>query len=157
MKIINFDLKSWEVEVPEQKVSGGGVSYERNDEEIQKFEEMGFVLVGSVHSHCEMGAFHSSTDDADEFNFDGLHITIGKINSGPEFACRFVMKDDSYKIERDDCLDWIDVKPKTSDGWLKKVQKEVFNKKKKDEDEIILSDVDTIQSIDDWWDKKELQ
>lgn len=37
----------------------------------------GFILVGTIHSHCDFEAFHSETDIKDESDFDGLHITIG--------------------------------------------------------------------------------
>ena len=40
----------------------------------------GFVEAGSVHHHCGSGAFQSKTDEDDEQNSNGLHITIGKMN-----------------------------------------------------------------------------
>ncbi len=59
---------------PEQIVSAGGVHYRAN-ERID-----GFQLVGSIHSHNTMPAFHSSTDLSDEKNFDGLHVTVGHLD-----------------------------------------------------------------------------
>jgi len=60
---------------PEQVVSGGSIQYQfgppRND---------GYILIGSIHSHGSMGAFHSGTDKHDETSFDGLHITIGQLS-----------------------------------------------------------------------------
>lgn len=44
-----------------------------------------FVLVGTIHSHCNADAFQSSTDETNEVTQDGLHITIGKIN-GPRLS-----------------------------------------------------------------------
>jgi hypothetical protein len=55
-------------------------------------EMNGFVVFGSIHSHNTMGAFHSGTDNSDEFKFDGLHITIGKLDAtSPEYACRWIL------------------------------------------------------------------
>jgi hypothetical protein len=40
------------------------------------------VLFGTVHHHCSAGAFQSGTDETNEKSQDGLHITVGKIDSG---------------------------------------------------------------------------
>jgi len=37
-------------------------------------------LIGSIHSHGNMSAFHSTIDHMDEAHFDGLHITIGDVD-----------------------------------------------------------------------------
>ena len=39
-----------------------------------------FLCVGTIHSHCDFGAFHSGTDIGDEEDFDGLHVTFGHNN-----------------------------------------------------------------------------
>jgi hypothetical protein len=41
-------------------------------------EDLG-LPVGTIHSHCDFGAFHSGTDHEDESTFDGLHVTFGDI------------------------------------------------------------------------------
>lgn len=41
----------------------------------------GYIRVGTFHSHSDFGAFHSGTDHKDESEFDGLHITIGHVNT----------------------------------------------------------------------------
>ena len=89
----------WRVEVPEQKTSGASVDYERDEELNNRLSTEGFICVGTIHSHCEMSAFHSGTDDKDEYNFDGVHITIGKVLTGPEFAQRFIVKDMEHKFD----------------------------------------------------------
>ncbi len=38
-----------------------------------------WTCLGSVHTHCSASAFQSGTDEANERNRDGLHITIGKM------------------------------------------------------------------------------
>jgi hypothetical protein len=59
-----------------QSVSMGGVHYKRKGvTEMPGME--GFLRVGTIHSHCDFGAFHSGTDIGDERDFDGLHCTFG--------------------------------------------------------------------------------
>ena len=89
----NFTTQDWQVEVPKQRVSGASVNYTRDMEYIENMKLGGYHCVGTIHSHCEMGAFHSGTDDKDEYGFDGVHITIGKVKSGPTFAQRILCKD----------------------------------------------------------------
>jgi len=74
----NKDKKSYKIYVPEQEVSGASLSY-KTDKTIKNH-----VLVGSIHSHGSMSAFHSGTDIGDEKSFDGIHMTVGKI-SDPNF------------------------------------------------------------------------
>jgi len=75
----NKNDKSYKVFVPEQEVSCASLSY-KSDNTIQNY-----LLVGSIHSHANMSAFHSGTDVHDEEKFDGLHITIGKVNDNEFF------------------------------------------------------------------------
>jgi hypothetical protein len=42
---------------------------------------VGWQLVGSMHSHPNMGAFHSGTDENDAATFGGLHITMGHVEA----------------------------------------------------------------------------
>lgn len=39
-----------------------------------------WIQLGTVHHHCGMAAFQSSTDSGNEEGIPGLHITIGKLN-----------------------------------------------------------------------------
>ena len=51
-----------------------------------------WLYYGTVHSHVDMGAFNSGTDDSDEDYQTGLHITVGRISKEPpEFHARFVV------------------------------------------------------------------
>lgn len=61
-------------------------------EEYSKLQEDGWCLFGTIHSHCNFGAFHSGVDDNDEINFEGLHITIGNVRSGWSYAARFMLE-----------------------------------------------------------------
>lgn len=40
----------------------------------------GWSYFMTVHHHCAAGAFQSSTDESDEKQVDGIHITIGKLD-----------------------------------------------------------------------------
>jgi hypothetical protein len=66
----------YKIHVPQQEVSHGGVRYERHAfTHIEGMEN--YLRVGTIHSHCDFGAFHSGTDVGDEEDFDGLHVTFG--------------------------------------------------------------------------------
>ena len=75
----NKETKEFRIHVPKQTVSHGGVQYRR--EALTHIEGMeNFLCVGTIHSHCDFGAFHSGTDISDEEDFDGLHCTFGHNN-----------------------------------------------------------------------------
>ena len=97
----NANLSKYEVVVPPTfNASGGHVSYDPNvrtfcrkcfvgcvEEEPAECPVCGhkemdtLATVGTAHSHGSMAAFHSGTDDANELNHTGFHITFGKVNS----------------------------------------------------------------------------
>lgn len=70
----NPTTKKYKVFVPNQEVSGASLDYVKD----RTFKN--HVLMCSIHSHASMSAFHSGTDSDDEKSFDGLHITLGKMN-----------------------------------------------------------------------------
>ena len=59
---------------PHQKVTAAACDYNKG------ITIEGMQMIGTIHSHAAMSAFHSGTDDKDEEHFDGLHITIGNVN-----------------------------------------------------------------------------
>lgn len=72
------------IHVPKQKVSSARVSFDRSD--IPK----DYVILANAHSHHEMGAFWSSTDDADDANspFE-IAIVLAKLkNNMPDIKIR---------------------------------------------------------------------
>lgn len=84
--------------IPPQRCTGASVSSAFDPGHLAR----GWQLVGSIHSHCMMGAFHSGTDTADASEFDGLHITVGHVlDENPEFAVMFMVNNKrwDYKIE----------------------------------------------------------
>jgi len=75
----NKETKEFKIHVPPQSVTHGSVSYKR--EALTHIDGMeNFLCVGTIHSHCDFGAFHSGTDIGDEEDFDGLHCTFGHNN-----------------------------------------------------------------------------
>ena len=76
----------WDFIPPTQTVSAASAKYEQ----APRIE--GWVVAGTIHSHASMGAFHSSTDDGDEAGFDGVHITVGRLDSVPEYSCSIVVQ-----------------------------------------------------------------
>ncbi len=64
----------------------------------------GWYLAGDIHSHGDMGAFHSGVDDADEGNRDGIHITVGGVNSLVEFSVSVVVDGVRFKLNMSDVV-----------------------------------------------------
>lgn len=90
----------WDYVVPKQSASAAHASYEGAE------KRAGWQCAGTIHSHGSMTAFHSGTDDADEMNFDGVHITIGRVSDlNPEFSCSLVIQGERVKFEIHDLVD----------------------------------------------------
>ena len=69
----NQETKKYRIICPKQEVSGAGADYTKG------MIIEGYDMIGTVHSHAAMSAFHSGIDDDDEKSFDGLHITLGNM------------------------------------------------------------------------------
>ena len=72
--------------------------------EYNRLYEQGFRIYGTIHSHCNFGAFHSGVDDADEKHFDGLHITIGNVRSGFSYSARYMLQTVPFKMDISEIL-----------------------------------------------------
>jgi len=103
LMFLRYDGKDIEFVAPKQKVSGASISY---DPEIKS----GYYLVGTIHSHGNMGAFHSAVDIDDENNFDGIHITLGNVESD-EFSISIEATAGKFrqKVEPKDYIEGISV------------------------------------------------
>lgn len=85
---------NWDYIVPKQSASAAHASYEGAEKRV------GWQCAGTIHSHAAMSAFHSGVDDADEINFDGVHITIGRVaDLNPEFSCSLMIQGKREKFE----------------------------------------------------------
>lgn len=108
----------WRFIAPEQTVTGGSAHWTSPGP-----APSGWFLAGSFHSHGSMSAFHSGTDDGDELGWNGVHVTVGKINSPrPEYATSVVFDGRRHKVELEDL-----VAPATPvefpGGWMDRVSK----------------------------------
>src|SRR5215469_13484373 len=83
---------AWDYAVPRQSATGGSTVYSGDRSDLAGWLEDGYELAGTIHSHGSMSAFHSGTDSKDEAGFDGVHITIGKVNDVPEYSCSIVIQ-----------------------------------------------------------------
>lgn len=82
----NPQTDDFKMYVPRHSVTGGSVKYDLK--EVWD-ENPGYYLVLDIHSHHDMGAYFSGTDDKDD-NRDRYSAVIGKLSGLiPEFVVRF--------------------------------------------------------------------
>lgn len=113
----NHTTGEWRLFIPEQYVSRGGVQQRFNPEHIAP----GWDVVGSIHSHCNFGAFHSGTDTHDADDFDGFHMTIGHVDRDtPEYATMFAFNKQHFEVRFEDGVDVADIgtdRDRTAPAW----------------------------------------
>jgi len=110
----------WRFVAPEQTVTGGHCDWTSPGP-----APTGWFLAGSFHSHGRMGAFHSGTDDHDEMSWNGVHVTVGKIDSPrPEYACSVVFGGKRHRVELEDLVA-PSMPVSFPEGWLGQVRKYV--------------------------------
>ena len=81
------DPSKYRILVPRQKVSGASVRVDSFDEaidietgeEITQYPPVGWIPVGSSHSHNTMPSFFSGIDDKYELGDPGIHLVVGDI------------------------------------------------------------------------------
>jgi PRTRC genetic system protein A len=106
----------WQFVPPTQTATGASASYEA----APKIE--GWQVVGTIHSHGSMSAFHSGTDDADEKNFDGVHITVGRCDSVPEYSCSLVVQGKREVVDPSVLIDGMAPMDAVPSSWLSAVK-----------------------------------
>jgi len=80
MLYINSESGEWYVKCPPQRGSGGSVYMEDKGEGVPD----GFAWIGTVHTHPNMGAFWSGTDQNDQKAKYGLHFVFGLDDGVPK-------------------------------------------------------------------------
>lgn len=80
MLYINSENDEWYVKCPPQRGSGGSVFMEDKGEDVPD----GFAWIGTVHTHPNMGAFWSGTDQNDQKAKYGLHLVFGLDDGVPK-------------------------------------------------------------------------
>ena len=102
----------WQCWVPPQKTSGMSVEtntdHELYDQERKKYHSLQF---GTVHNHVNISAFQSGTDEMDEMEKEGFHITIGDCDEEVvDIHVRAIMEQEQYDINIADIVelpDWM--------------------------------------------------
>lgn len=99
----NKTEKTYLIDAPVQRVSATAVDYDSD----ARFED--YQIVGTIHNHSNFGAFHSGVDDADERNFDGVHITTGDIlKEYPTISVSLVINGTRFKLESNQIIEGIE-------------------------------------------------
>jgi len=96
MILYNRRTKEYVLWCPNQSVSGGSVDY-KMDEELGELQGNGFIVIGTIHSHCNFSAYHSGVDIHDEHDQDGLHITLGHVDRADFSAAASIVIDGNRK------------------------------------------------------------
>jgi len=85
---------------PHQKVAGASCDYDKG------LTIDGYTMIGTIHSHGNMSAFHSGVDDSDEEHFDGLHLTFGDLGDKyPSLSSSIVSNGFRQMIEPEKYID----------------------------------------------------
>lgn len=91
--------KRLEIVCPKQEANGCRVTY------TTPTMPPGWTIIGDIHSHVDMSAFSSTTDQTDETHRPGLHIVVGKVTSNrPEFFVNAVVDGEAFTIEDHDTV-----------------------------------------------------
>ncbi len=134
---------------PNQEVSHGSCNYDRNDYGGNEPALVGYNIVGSIHSHADFGAFHSGTDIHDEIDFDGLHITIGNVNTDAFSMCASVaIAKEREQVEPEFCAHGLVRERGEESKWLS-FQRTHFTLNLTEEDKEIAKE--DAQNIEKFW------
>ena len=116
--IWNEDSKDYRILVPKQTVSAAAVRYDIGDT-LGK----GDVIICDIHSHNDMGAFFSGTDDRDDKKNPWISGVFGKISTSMENKFRF---NDGcgrhFEMVAEDVFDFEDARFQTPQEWLDQVE-----------------------------------
>jgi hypothetical protein len=110
------DPSKYRILVPKQVVSGAAVRVDSFDEsidietgeELTQYPPVGWIPVGSSHSHNTMPAFFSGTDDKYELGDPGIHLVVGGIKTKErqyEIAASVVGSGRRFKMSYKDLID----------------------------------------------------
>jgi hypothetical protein len=100
--------------VPYQRVNHSGVKSVYEPTHISR----DYTVVGTLHSHCDFGAFHSGTDSGDASDMDGVHFTIGYVNrEKPEIVAMVAMNGKEFHYKDPSEIADIEFGTTTAPGW----------------------------------------
>lgn len=88
LALLSWDGSAFGLIVPEQRAGTASVQHRLDPAEIPP----GISLVGSIHSHGALSAGASLTDEADEADFDGIHVVVGDVDQRrPSYSAAIVV------------------------------------------------------------------
>jgi len=110
---VNYKTRVWRAWAFPQKEGTGMTALEIDNPEAQEQRKQfsdgeGWLYYGTVHHHCAASAFQSGTDEANEKGQDGLHITVGRIDS-PQYDIHTRLYQSGYKLVDFDMAEFWDV------------------------------------------------
>ena len=118
--LFSWDGEAFGLIVPEQRTGVASVKHRLAPADVPSTAR----LVGSIHSHGALSAGASLTDEADEADFDGIHVVVGDVDQrrvsysasivvdGRRFGCRTSLAFERPRRFSDPPADWLErVKP----------------------------------------------
>ena len=88
LALLTWDGSAFGLIVPEQRAGTASVKHRLEATEVPS----GTQLVGSIHSHGALSAGASLTDEADEADFDGIHVVVGDVDERrPSYSAAIVI------------------------------------------------------------------
>ncbi len=88
LALLTWDGSAFGLIVPEQRAGAASVKHRLETSDVPS----GAQLVGSIHSHGALSAGASLTDEADEADFDGIHVVVGDVDEGrPSYSAAIVI------------------------------------------------------------------
>lgn len=118
--LLTWNGESFGLVVPQQRAGAASVKHRLEATDVSP----GTHLVGSIHSHGALSAGASLTDEADEADFDGVHVVVGDVDErrpsysaaivvdGRRFGCRTSLVFERPRRFADPPAEWLEkVKP----------------------------------------------
>lgn len=117
---VNSRTKEWKAWAFPQKaklgmsaheITQGEEGYELAAEQRAMFNDAeGWVYWGTVHHHCACSAFQSGTDSANERGQEGIHITVGNLNTN-QYDIHFRVYKGGFKLTSVKLSEFWDIGP----------------------------------------------
>lgn len=112
---------------PSQCGAGASVSFDDSSIELPA----GTAVVGTIHTHPEMGAFWSGTDRSDQARRDGLHIVFG-LRDGlvSQILATVFTPHGEYNQRWEDIAEDVDLKTvyPPAPAWVEEIRKQAYKK-----------------------------
>ena len=123
----NVRTKEWAVKCPEQNGAGASVSYEDDGSNMPE----GYSIIGSIHTHPEMGAFWSGTDLNDQTKKHGIHFVFG-LHDGLVRYSKVTVFTPTEQFDQDihnvvEEFDWAQVYPAVPE-WVETIKKQSYHR-----------------------------